>query len=213
MCQALHWVWENRVNKIPVLPALWSLRCDGEDRQYKGKYINKRIPVEKAATKDIKLMWQGIIRGVLTLDRMVRKVSRKRWCLSWAQKDGKKPIAWATKRKNHSTSKCKRPWVGGTVCQKALDFLHTHWLIPPLLSCFSDSALQCMWGSSLGSLMVVPFWYINLKLHWESSSFSTYLPQAISCSWWLRHSVKRVLDFYIILIFFFFFCVRFCLRA
>lgn len=45
-------------------------------------YLNVNILTmnanEKGATKDIKLMWQKIVRVGLTLGRMVRKVSRKR---------------------------------------------------------------------------------------------------------------------------------------
>lgn len=139
-CQAWHQVWANRVNTIHAVPALWSVPSGGEDRQYNSKYINKSYiikniltKIEKGATKDVKVT--RIRRGVLTLDWMVRKVSRKMWCLSWGQEDGKKLVVWATRRKNRGTSKCKRPWECGPVSHEALDFFHTHWLIPPLLSC------------------------------------------------------------------------------
>lgn len=110
-------------------------------------------------------------------------------------------------------SRCKGPGVCGTVCVLWGSGLLSY-MLPGSLpfcpdSCFSDSALQYVWGSSLGSWMDVPFWYINLKICWNSSP----LPHVCRklCLAHRDFAIQSGLP--LTFITFWFLCLCFCLRS
>lgn len=165
-------------------------------------YINKSISIGKGTTKNIKLgVRQRILKWVLTLDRMVEKVSRRRWCLSLEGWQGDSHVN--SQGKNHGNSQCKGPEVCGTFCELKLWTSFTHTLTGCLpfhaSSCFSDAVLQYVWGLHLGPGWLCPFIYIHLKACWDSPLFHTS-SQPVSYSMWFSHSIKTALGIYIILI-------------
>lgn len=123
---------------------------------------------------------------------------------------------WTATGRNHGTSQRKGPGVCGTVCVLWGSGLLSHMLTGSLPfcpdSCFSDSALQYVLDSSLGSWMDVPFWYINLKICWNSSP----LPH-VCCRLCLAHcdfAIQSGLPLtFITFITFWFPCLCFCLRS
>lgn len=120
---------------------------------------------------------------------------------------------WTAKGRNHRTSRRKGPGVCGTVCVLwGSDCFHTCWpafsfpFCPD--SCFSDSALKYVWGSSLGSWMM-PFWYINLKICWNSSPIPHICRRLClaHCDFAIQSGLPLTF------VTFWFLCLCFCLRS
>ena len=120
-----------------------------------------------------------------------------------------------------------RPWgMWDCVCTKALGYvglcvlwgsgLLSHVLTGSLPfcpdSCFSDSALKYVLGSSLGSWMDVPFWYIILKICWNSSPLPHVCRRLClaHCDFAIQSGLPLT---FITFITFWFLCLCFCLRS
>lgn len=158
----------------------------------KSKYINKNSPIGRGGTEAIKLtVRRRILRWVFPLDSMV-KVSRRRWGLSWDEKDDKEPAVWAARKESRGWP-MQRPWgMRNFLGMEAVDFSHAHTDRMPLLVCLQLLfwlSVAVRVGVSVGSWMALPFWSINLKTSSQPVSYSLLtLPFSQDCPWHLCHS-------------------------